>query len=73
MKYIFLSVKLSVEQMKEKHPEWSIDQVRAYAHARVDAKGRNRQVRPTEDFDPFTDDPNCKTCRKKKRRLDKSE
>ena len=36
-----------------------------YAEARH--KWKVERIKAGLDFDPFTDDPNCKTCRKKKK------
>lgn len=46
-------------------PEEIEPKVKRYAIARKDYKLR---IKAGEDFDPFTEDPNCKNCGKKKKK-----
>ena len=45
---------------------WSKSDVRAFVDHQNELRRRRKKL-AGGDFNPFTDDPNCKSCRKKKR------
>ena len=67
MRKFKLSVKRYRDKLEKEFGFADPEMVKRYAIARTEYKRELIAKHKGEDFNPFTEDPNCKTCGKKKK------